>query len=131
MIGYRNKVLSVNHEPVKLAKVGAYQPTGSGEPMRGSWEVKEDLTGVEHAILIDPRRPDFGPGCRVLANGEVTVPEGHYFMMGDNRDNSNDSRCWEFVPEANLVGKAFMIWLSWDWNRSGFIEWGRSGNLIK
>ena len=131
VIGYRNKVLSVNNEPVKLAKIGAYEPTGSGEMMRGSWEVRENLTGVEHSILIDPRRPDFGPGCQVLAGGEITVPEGHYFMMGDNRDNSNDSRCWEFVPEANLVGKAFMIWLSWDWNRSGFIEWGRSGNLIK
>jgi signal peptidase I len=131
VVSYKNKVLTVNHEPVQLAKIGTYQPVGSGEVMRGSWEVKENLTGVEHSILIDPRRPDFGPGCQVLANGEITVPEGHYFMMGDNRDNSNDSRCWKFVPEANLVGKAFMIWLSWDWKRSGFVEWRRSGNFIK
>lgn len=45
---------------------------------------------------------------------EVEVPEGHYFMMGDNRDHSNDSRYWGFVPEENIVGRAFAVWMHWD-----------------
>ncbi|WP_457665798.1 signal peptidase I [Thiolapillus sp.] len=130
-IAYRNKVLYVNGKAMPQEKVGIYDAVGSGIRMRGSWELKEDLEGVEHSILINPRVPDFGPGCQVLARGEITVPEGHYFMMGDNRDNSNDSRCWGFVPEENLVGKAFMIWLSLDWNRSGIFDWSRIGEVIE
>jgi signal peptidase I len=130
-IAYKDKTLYVNGKAMPQTTIGAYEPVGSGERSRGSWEVKENLDGVEHSVLIDPRRPDFPPGCNKLARGEITVPQGHFFMMGDNRDNSNDSRCWGFVPEENLVGKAFMIWLSLDWNRSGIFDWSRVGEVIE
>ncbi len=129
-IAYHNKTLYVNGKAMPQERIGTYEAVGSGKRMQGAWKLRENLDGVEHSILINPRVPDFGPGCHVLAGGEVTVPEGHYFVMGDNRDNSNDSRCWGFVPEQNLVGKAFMIWLSFDPNRSGIFDWSRVGQSI-
>ncbi|WP_457673652.1 signal peptidase I [Thiolapillus sp.] len=129
-VAYHNKTLYVNGKAMPQKPVGIYEAVGSGKRMQGVLELQEDLDGVKHSILVNPRLPDFGPSCNELAAGEVTVPEGYYFVMGDNRDNSNDSRCWGFVPEENLVGKAFMIWLSFDPNRSGLFDWSRIGQGI-
>ncbi|WP_237360745.1 signal peptidase I [Vibrio marisflavi] len=82
-------------------------------------EYKEHLGSVNHMILRDPVLPEQylsyyqQDGAEI---GEWIVPKGHYFAMGDNRDNSDDSRYWGFIPEKNLVGKATFIWMSFAFN---------------
>jgi signal peptidase I len=101
---------------------GTYQGVGAGVSMSGAKLRQENLDSVEHKILIDPTRG--------TVEGEFRVPEGSYFVMGDNRDNSNDSRYWGVVPEENLVGKAFMIWMNWDGEGNG-VSWSRIGSDIR
>lgn len=81
---------------------------------------KEQIGDVTHDILINPSRPDMINYYHRQENVPLTefiVPEGQYFAMGDNRDNSTDSRFWGFVPEHNLVGKAVAIWISFEFDR--------------
>ncbi len=124
-VTFRNQQLFLNGKLVPsepMPAPGFYDD----EARRYSPEWKEKLGDVEHDILINPQSvPFFGNGdsiefpfrdnCRYSADGaSVTckVPAGNYFMMGDNRDNSQDSRYWGFVPDENIVGKAFFVWMN-------------------
>jgi signal peptidase I len=88
--------------------------------MTGAQVKNEQLDTVEHKILELPQQT-------IGREGTWKVPDGYYFAMGDNRDNSLDSRFWGFVPEQNLVGKALVIWMNWD----DGIDFSRIGTLIK
>ena len=120
-ITYRNKTLFINGKEIAESYLGPY--TGPSEPTRsmaGAQVKVEQLDGVDHRIMELPQ-------IQVGHEGTWKVPDGYYFAMGDNRDNSLDSRFWGFVPEANLVGKALIIWMNWDHG----IDFGRIGTLIK
>ena len=117
---YTGQALSVNGQKVPLQALGDYYDEDS---LRYAPRFAETLGKTPHNILVDPKRPsifrpmdsfvNFRDNCRYTAEGvSCKVPAGHYFMMGDNRDNSQDSRFWGFVPDENIVGRAFMVWMN-------------------
>ena len=118
-VAYLNKRLTINGQPVATSAVPEFFDESA---MRYFKQYEESLGAVKHRVLTDDERPAFIPGveefpyrdsCRYSIEGVVCkVPAGHYFMMGDNRDNSLDSRFWGFVPDQNIVGKAFFVWMN-------------------
>ena len=116
---YRNKRLIINGKEISYEKLPEYLDE---DRLQYYEHYREDLTGVRHDILNDGKLPGYVPSpdnfpqhelCSYNLEGfECTVPAGHYFMMGDNRDNSLDSRYWGFVPDRNIVGKAFFVWMN-------------------
>jgi signal peptidase I len=131
-IAYINKQLSINGKPVTTQSLPEFYDEDS---LRYSQQFSEQLGSVMHRILIDKDRPPYIPEpaiepfpfrdqCRYSGEGVVCkVPEGHFFAMGDNRDNSQDSRFWGFVPEQNIVGKAFVVWMNFgNIKRVGFFN---------
>ena len=118
-VAYINKRLTINGKPVEIERSGEYF---DAERLFYTPRFEEKLGDTQHMLLIEDDAPAYVPHVmqhpmrdKCLYNSEgfvCEVPVGHYFVMGDNRDNSQDSRVWGFVPDANLVGKAFYIWFN-------------------
>lgn len=115
---YHNKVLTINNKEMKQTFVEYETDESSGHAVA---KYQENLNGIVHDIYV---RPD-----AEAVDVDITVPEGQYFMMGDNRDDSADSRFWGFVPDSHLRGKALLVWMSWN-GKTNMPRWKKIGTII-
>jgi len=130
VVEYRDKRLAINGEPVPMRSDGHYEYTASGLNFVRAETWRERLGEHEHLAMTQREMPPiivhqvegdfpFRDHCAYDDSGfRCVVPSAHYFTLGDNRDASNDSRYWGFVPDENIVGRAFFIW----WNFDDFLN---------
>ena len=134
IVEYRNKKLFINEVEQPQVLAGDYNYVETGLNFVHTQRYQETLGERKHELLVNPDMPVLrldsvihfagDDGCVYADNGlRCKVPEGNYFMMGDNRDNSRDSRYWGFVPDNQIVGRAFFVWMN-------FSELKRIGSLI-
>lgn len=132
-VEYKDKRLTINGRVIATEKVGIFTEVDERMGMSQYDQFTEKLGEKPHSMMVNPRTPvirladirqfPYNKNCVYTQDSMVCkVPEGHYFMMGDSRDNSDDSRYWGFVPEENIVGKAVLIWM----NFGAFKRMGKS-----
>ncbi|RUM59712.1 MAG: signal peptidase I [Persephonella sp.] len=125
VVEVKNDIVYINGKPLRREYIGKFKENDSYTSMYYEYIPRKDGTVHKYTVMeiIEGEGKDFGP---------IKVPKGHYFVLGDNRDNSRDSRFWGFVPDDYIIGEAFVIYFSIDPNKSIFgIRFDRIGKVIQ